>query len=290
MQVDHAIILSAGKGTRMGEIGRVLAKPLWPFYGKTLIQHQIDFLNKRFGIKKFFINAHHLHEQLNPFRSDNVEVIYEPVLLDQGGGILNILKKYKLWDTPVLVNNADQLYFFDEKYFKQATELLYNNDAVLFGLNVKKSQGYNQLEVKQNQLLSIIKNAESNEDTFNTFSGMSLLKSKEVNYNNEVLPYFKSVADYKNKSVAVMQVKDSEYYDFGKLKDYFELCAGIREKVLEKKSDELLCFLDQSFTKYITSEKGINFSSREQELKPNEIALDQGILRKEGEKIITIMK
>ena len=41
MQLDFAYILAAGKGTRMGEIGKVVPKPLWPIYEKSLLELQV---------------------------------------------------------------------------------------------------------------------------------------------------------------------------------------------------------------------------------------------------------
>ena len=43
MQIDYALILSAGLGTRMGEIGKILPKVLWPIYFKSLLELQIRY-------------------------------------------------------------------------------------------------------------------------------------------------------------------------------------------------------------------------------------------------------
>ena len=46
MKVDHVLILAAGKGTRMGKIGKVLPKVLWPIFAKNLIELQVSFAKK----------------------------------------------------------------------------------------------------------------------------------------------------------------------------------------------------------------------------------------------------
>ena len=43
MRVDECLIFSAGLGTRMGELGRILPKPAWPLFETTLLGAQIEF-------------------------------------------------------------------------------------------------------------------------------------------------------------------------------------------------------------------------------------------------------
>ncbi|PJB53459.1 MAG: nucleotidyltransferase family protein, partial [Bdellovibrio sp. CG_4_9_14_3_um_filter_39_7] len=56
MSINTGLILCAGKGTRMGAIGKVLPKPLWPLFEKTLIDWQIIQMMK-LGIKNIYINT-----------------------------------------------------------------------------------------------------------------------------------------------------------------------------------------------------------------------------------------
>lgn len=78
--IDTAIIMSAGLGTRMGDIGKILPKPLWPLYEKSLLEIQIRYLKKK-GISKIYINTHHHHDQIEKLLTDlnieNVEILYE---------------------------------------------------------------------------------------------------------------------------------------------------------------------------------------------------------------------
>ena len=46
MQIDHILILSAGKGTRMGNIGKNLPKVLWPVLSKSLLELQVAYAQK----------------------------------------------------------------------------------------------------------------------------------------------------------------------------------------------------------------------------------------------------
>src|SRR5580698_8755074 len=49
-----AVILAAGKGTRMGELTNELPKPMLPVQGKPILEHILDGLMQA-GIAEFFI-------------------------------------------------------------------------------------------------------------------------------------------------------------------------------------------------------------------------------------------
>ncbi len=66
MALDHAFILCAGYGTRMGEIGKVLPKLLWPVFEKKMLELQVLYA-RQLGCRKIYINSHFLHEQIQAF-------------------------------------------------------------------------------------------------------------------------------------------------------------------------------------------------------------------------------
>src|SRR5579862_8591899 len=90
----NAFVLGAGLGTRLRPITAVRPKPLMPIFGKPLITFALDHLRSA-GIESFVINTHHLPEQFDDFfqageyEGSPVKLVYEPVLLETGGGIKN---------------------------------------------------------------------------------------------------------------------------------------------------------------------------------------------------------
>ncbi|HWB58133.1 MAG TPA: sugar phosphate nucleotidyltransferase [Chthoniobacteraceae bacterium] len=89
-----AFVLGAGLGTRLRPLTLVRPKPLMPIFGKPLITFALDHL-RSVGIESFVINTHHLPEQFDAlFQSGEyagapVKLVYEPALLETGGGIKN---------------------------------------------------------------------------------------------------------------------------------------------------------------------------------------------------------
>ena len=106
----HAMILAAGKGTRLAPLTRRTPKPMLPLGGKPLIELQVATL-ARAGATRIVINLHHLGEQIRQHLGDGdrfgVEICYseEPELLETGGGIAKALPL--LGQDPFWLMNGD---------------------------------------------------------------------------------------------------------------------------------------------------------------------------------------
>lgn len=97
-----AFILSAGLGTRMGPLSRVLPKPAWTLQGKPLLQWGADHLRSA-GFQNIACNAH-LHPDLLRGAAQGLEVFEEPTLLGSAGGLLHARARAR---NPLAVWNAD---------------------------------------------------------------------------------------------------------------------------------------------------------------------------------------
>ena len=96
MQNFTLLILSAGLGTRMKNLTKTIPKPLLKIHNTTLINNTINFFEK-VGCNKFIINTHYLYKQMNDyldlnFSDKKIISIYEPEILDTGGGIKNAIE------------------------------------------------------------------------------------------------------------------------------------------------------------------------------------------------------
>ncbi|MDT8429391.1 MAG: nucleotidyltransferase family protein [Pseudomonadales bacterium] len=111
-----AMILAAGLGKRMGELGQQRPKPLLEAGGKALIEWQIEKLVAA-GVRELVINLHHLGEQIVQRLGDGsrygAQIVYshEQQRLETAGGILKALPL--LQDECFLVVNADIWTDFD---------------------------------------------------------------------------------------------------------------------------------------------------------------------------------
>lgn len=106
----NAMLLAAGRGTRLAPLTDHTPKPLLEVKGKPLIHWQLQALAKA-GISRCVINLHHLGEQIEQAVGDgsrwDMEVVYsrEHMLLETGGGIVQALPL--LGDAPFVLMNGD---------------------------------------------------------------------------------------------------------------------------------------------------------------------------------------
>lgn len=108
---DTGIILAAGFGKRLGAITQDIPKPLVMVHGRPLIDYAIsNFL--ALGVKRIFINTHYKAEMIaeyiaaSDYKNVQIELVYEPEILETGGGVLNILKQFNI-SAPVIISNSD---------------------------------------------------------------------------------------------------------------------------------------------------------------------------------------
>jgi len=108
----QALLLTAGLGTRLDPITRLLAKPAVPLGNATLVEHVIAWLRSQ-GITDLVLNLHHRPESLTAVVGDGqhlgvrVRYSWEQPVLGSAGGPRHALP---LIDSdPFLIINADTL-------------------------------------------------------------------------------------------------------------------------------------------------------------------------------------
>lgn len=109
----HAIILAAGRGTRLRPVTDHIPKPLVEVAGHPIITYGLGLLREA-GIFDVVINVHHLADRLRDTLGDGsgfgmrIRYSVEQTLLDSGGGIRQAatLLQHPL-EEPIVVLNAD---------------------------------------------------------------------------------------------------------------------------------------------------------------------------------------
>lgn len=110
--IRQAFVLGAGLGTRLRPLTESLPKPLVPIFQKPLITFAFDHLIDA-GCERLIVNTHHQPEcfaalfPAGEYRGRPLTLRHEPVLLETGGGIANVVDL--LGEEPFLVYNADIL-------------------------------------------------------------------------------------------------------------------------------------------------------------------------------------
>lgn len=113
ISLTHAMVLAAGKGTRMRHISETTPKPLVEVDGVALLSRVLDHVSAA-GISTAVVNVHYLADQIEEHltaRTGGPDVIISDereMLLETGGGVLSALEA--LGDDPFAVINSDALW------------------------------------------------------------------------------------------------------------------------------------------------------------------------------------
>ncbi len=116
--IKSAMILAAGKGTRMREMSAQMPKPMVLVNGISLVDRLIAHAEKAF-VEKVVVNIHHLANMLEhhlaPYTANGYVVLSDErtELLETGGGVKKALPL--LGHAPVFVMNGDALWVDNER-------------------------------------------------------------------------------------------------------------------------------------------------------------------------------
>lgn len=119
-----AMILAAGRGTRMGSLTQNTPKPLLPVHGVPLIEWHLRKLAAA-GIDEVIVNLAYLGEQIRDYLGDGsqwgLRLVYsvEPEPLETGGAIWHA--RALLGEMPFLLVNADVYTDLDYNHLRNYT-------------------------------------------------------------------------------------------------------------------------------------------------------------------------
>jgi bifunctional UDP-N-acetylglucosamine pyrophosphorylase/glucosamine-1-phosphate N-acetyltransferase len=140
----QAVILAAGKGTRMRELCHDCPKPMVKLLGKPLLEWRLETLPE--GIDEVILVVGYLQEQIKEYFGDEwqgrqITYVTQDVL-DGTGGAMRILKPYL--KGRVLVTNGDDLYHVED--LQELVADVSEGGAVI-GMDVDDALKYGLLQV-----------------------------------------------------------------------------------------------------------------------------------------------
>ena len=161
MKINTALILCAGFGKRLNPLTIQKPKPLLEVNDITLLENTINLI-KNLNILNVKINSFHLKNQIKNFVSKkkfnlNIEIIEDGnVILDTGGGILNLIKESK--EKNFIVFNPDTVWNLNyTKTIKEIQNFYFENKIQNLLMVVEKNKSFDKrfkgdFELKINQL------------------------------------------------------------------------------------------------------------------------------------------
>ena len=214
MKINTALILCAGFGKRLNPLTIQKPKPLLEVNDITLLENTINLI-KNLNISNIKINSFHLKNQIKNFVSKkkfnlDIEIIEDGnVILDTGGGILNLIKESK------------------EKNF-----IVFNPDTV-WNLNYTKTIKEMQNFYFENQIQNLLMVAEKNKSFDKRFKGDFELKINQLSkekINNYIFTGCQIInkdlfSSFKNTAFSISKIwddliKDNKLYGFESLNEF----------------------------------------------------------------------
>jgi dTDP-glucose pyrophosphorylase len=131
-RIDKAVLLAAGRGTRMRELTTALPKPMIEVRGKPVLQHIVEGLRDA-GIRKFLIIVGYRADTVQHFFGDGsryrIDIQYATQLVQDGTGRVVDLARNFVGNSPFILSYGDIL--ADPSNYKRLVELADDVEAII---------------------------------------------------------------------------------------------------------------------------------------------------------------
>jgi mannose-1-phosphate guanylyltransferase len=187
----NAIILAAGLGTRLGDLGEQIPKVLIPVGGRPLLARHLDLLGQA-GVQRVVVNAFHLASQIEDFTrayEGSLELVctVEPRLLGTAGSVRRALPY--LEPGPFLILYGDVV-VHDRLESLIATHAQARPAATLAVHEEPSAEGKGVVKVDASgRVAAFVEKGEQGAGPFLVNSGLYMIESELVGGLPENIPY-----------------------------------------------------------------------------------------------------
>jgi dTDP-glucose pyrophosphorylase len=131
-KIDSAVLLAAGRGTRMRELTADLPKPMIEVHGKPVLQHMVEGLRDA-GVRRFLIIVGYRAEAVQNFFGDGsryqIDIQYAAQVTQDGTGRVVDLARGFVSDSPFVLAYGDIL--VDPANYKRIIDLANDVEALI---------------------------------------------------------------------------------------------------------------------------------------------------------------
>jgi dTDP-glucose pyrophosphorylase len=131
-KIDKAVVLAAGRGTRMRELTVDLPKPMIEVRGKPVLQHIVEGLRDA-GVRDFLIIVGYRADAVQNFFGDGsrykIQIQYATQAVQDGTGRVVDLARNFAGDSPFVLNYGDIL--VDPANYKRLADLPHDVEAII---------------------------------------------------------------------------------------------------------------------------------------------------------------
>lgn len=132
MKIDQAVLLAAGRGTRMRELTNDLPKPMIPVRGKPVLQYIVEGLRDA-GIRRFLIVVGYRADAVQNYFGDGsrykIDIQYITQIEQDGTGRVVELARNFVGESPFILGYGDIL--VDPANYKSIVDLANDTEAII---------------------------------------------------------------------------------------------------------------------------------------------------------------
>jgi mannose-1-phosphate guanylyltransferase len=232
------MVLAAGLGTRLQPVTSSRPKALVEIGGRTLLEITLARL-RAFGIREVIVNVHHFADMIVDYLKANdhfgmhIEISFEDVLLDTGGG----LKKAEWFLTePFVLHNVDVLSTID---LGRMTEFHATNQALAtLAVQKRKTSRYLLFDLVDDQLRLAGRSSspEGSGDRAFAFSGIHIISPRLFDLMTEggVFSIITSYLRLAAQKERILAFNADEYYwrDLGRLESLEQAALDMKQGIV----------------------------------------------------------
>jgi NDP-sugar pyrophosphorylase family protein len=261
VKIDGCFLLCAGFGTRLRPLTNFKPKPLIPLLGSPILSQDLQRLSA-IGLDSFFINTHHLAQEIEAYVSEQrhvskeaIELKHEDKILGTGGGVANFSEL--IADEGLYLIKAADIYIPNlGRHVLHALHVLHESESeILLILAEKHLDGTTKVYYDANDQVQQF-GGESN-DAYSTFVGVHLIKGKWIKLmsNQHELSIIDHYLGLMGQGVSINCLRLNElWYDIGSPKTFFNANLELLEKLDSDANFQKSWSIDNPELEFISSE------------------------------------
>ena len=229
IMTTKAIILAAGRGTRMASYSNSSPKSLLEFKGEALLSRQLRSFTEA-GVRDFVIVGGYMIDQMNEYvktSPHNIHLLSNP-FFSVNNSIASLWFAREYLDDDIFITNGDT--YFQKEIF---TKLLENKNEYVFGVDAsKRNDADYRVTLFEDEILDMGKDI-SGDDVMAEYIGIALIRESGVALFRDLLEKAIKVGNYnlwwedlfvelmsKSRKISYADVTGDFWFEVDEAKDY----------------------------------------------------------------------
>lgn len=218
--LENAVILAGGLGTRLKSISKDTPKPLMPIKDKVFLDYPISQISK-FNIENIYLAiSYNSKFIINHYKDKNLKYLIEEIPLGTGGAIKNALNNIN--SENILFLNGDTLFNINIKEMYQK-HLINDADITIASKILDNPHRYGTMDISNNRVVRFNEKKEIDSGVINC--GIYIINKRIINKfpESEKFSFENEILENKTDELKLIPyISDDYFIDIGIPEDYYK--------------------------------------------------------------------